>query len=83
MKVVYFDVENFEEDFLREKSAGYDFYLESNPLTELGKINPQYLDADVISVFTTSRVSRKVLEQFKNLKLIALRSVGFNHIDIC
>lgn len=82
MKVVYFDVENFEEDFLREKSAGYDFYLESNPLTELGKINPQYLDADVISVFTTSRVSRKVLEQFKNLKLIALRSVGFNHIDI-
>ena len=35
-----------------------------------------------ISVFTTSRVNKKVLEQFKNLKLIALRSVGFNHIDL-
>lgn len=82
MKVVYFDVESFEEDFLKEKNQGkYDFYLEYNPLNDETSIKSDYADAEVISVFTTSRVSAKVLEKFPNLKLITLRSVGFNHID--
>ena len=45
-------------------------------------VKDEYKNADIISVFTTSRVNKKVLEQFPNLKLIALRSVGFNHIDL-
>lgn len=82
MKIVYFDVENYEEEFLKENNGGkYTYFLEQNPLNDLSPIKKEYEDADIISVFTTSRVNKKVLEQFKNLKLIALRSVGFNHID--
>ncbi len=81
MKTVFFDVESFEEEFLKKAGNG-EFFLEPNPLNEITPINPEYKDADIISVFTTSRVSKKVLEQFPNLKLIALRSVGFNHIDL-
>lgn len=82
MKIVYFDVENYEEEFLKENNDGkYTYFLEQNPLNDLSPIKKEYEDADIISVFTTSRVNKKVLEQFKNLKLIALRSVGFNHID--
>ena len=81
MKTVYFDVETYEEEFLRENVQG-EFLLVSEPLNDLEGVKPEYTDADIISVFTTSRVNRKVLEQFKNLKLIALRSVGFNHIDL-
>ena len=33
-------------------------------------------------MFTTSRVTSNVLMQFPKLKLIALRSVGFNHVDL-
>lgn len=83
MKIVYFDVESYEENFLKEKNQGkYEYFLVHEPLNDLTTIKPEYADADIISVFTTSRVKRSVLEQFKNLKLIALRSVGFNHIDL-
>lgn len=82
MKIVYFDVEDYEKEFLIKANANYDFSLVHSPLNEMNKINPEYYNADIISVFTTSRVSAKVLEKFKNLKLIALRSVGVNHIDL-
>lgn len=82
MKIVYFDVEDYEINYLREKNEGvYEYYLEQCSLNDLSPVNPEYCDADVISVFTTSRVNRNVLEQFPNLKLITLRSVGYNHID--
>lgn len=83
MKIVYFDVENYEENFLKMNNDNkYMYFLEPKPLNDMTPIKDEYKDADIISVFTTSRVNKTVLEQFKNLKLIALRSVGFNHIDI-
>lgn len=83
MKIVYFDVENYEEEFLNNNNREkYEYYLDSNTLNDMLPVKDEYKDAEIISVFTSSRVNRKVLEQFKNLKLIALRSVGFNHIDI-
>ncbi len=87
MKIVYFDVESYEEEFLKNNNEGkfggkFTYYLVPNPLNDLTLVSEEYADADVISVFTTSRVTREVLQQFKNLKLIALRSVGFNHIDL-
>ena len=40
------------------------------------------IDADVLSVFVDSNVNSDVLEKIPNLKLIATRSTGFNHIDL-
>lgn len=83
MKIVYFDVENYEENFLKENNEGkFNYILDTQTLNDLTPVKDEYRDADIISVFTTSRVNKKVLEQFPNLKLIALRSVGFNHIDL-
>lgn len=81
MKVVFFDVEHYEEEYLHKQSGGR-YILVKDALNDLSPLNPEYADADVISVFTTSRVNAKVLKQFKKLKLIALRSVGFNHVDM-
>ena len=83
MKIVYFDVETYEKEFLIKENEGkHDYTLICEPLNDLKKLAPNLVDADIISVFTTSRVNKNVLKQFKNLKLISLRSVGFNHIDI-
>ena len=83
MKIVYFDVENYEIKFLKKNNESkYNYFLEPNSLNNITEINPEYLDADIISVFTSSQITKSVLEQFKNLKLIALRSVGYNHIDL-
>lgn len=82
MKLVYFDVATYEEEFFKEKNEGNDYILVKESLNDLEPIKQEYTNADIISVFTTSRVNKNVLKQFKNLKLITLRSVGFNHIDI-
>ncbi len=39
-------------------------------------------DAEVISVFVTSKVTRELMDAMPNLKLIACRSTGFNNVDL-
>lgn len=39
-------------------------------------------DAEIISPFITTQFTRAVIGQLPNLKLIATRSVGYDHIDI-
>lgn len=82
-KVIFYDVEDYEKDFLIRSCEGkFDYTLVSEPLNDLKPVAPEYRNAKIISCFTNSRVNEGVLRQFDELKLIALRSVGFNHIDI-
>lgn len=39
-------------------------------------------DADVISVFVTSRVDQTLMAMMPKLRLIACRSTGYNHVDV-
>ncbi len=90
MKILFFDVRANEEDALktgckgRNKTCGVDCWcrLIEERLDEKTVITDEMKEAEVISCFTFSRVSAEVLKKFPKLKLIALRSVGFNHIDI-
>lgn len=83
MKIIFFDVRNEEietlTNFCQDK---YDFKLIPEPLDDKTELTDEIKQADVISCFTFSRVSADILKQFPNLKLIALRCVGFDHIDI-
>lgn len=83
MKILFFDVRDNEieilTNFCKDK---YEFELLADPLDNKTIITEEMKQADVISCFTFSRVGANILKQLPNLKLIALRSVGFNHIDI-
>ena len=82
-KIIFFDVEDYEREFLLNNCQGsYDYVFVEEPLNNLKPLPDEYLDAGIISCFTNSRLSKDVLSQFRELKLIALRSVGFNHVDI-
>lgn len=82
-KIIYFDVEQDEYNYLKNKNDGnYEYFLIDKALNKLEKLPVEYRDADIISCFTTSRIDEIVLGQFSNLKLIALRSVGYNHVDL-
>ena len=82
-KIVYFDVEQDEYAYLKTENEGkYDYFLTDRCLNDLEEIPQEYKNASIISCFRTSRVGKEVLEKFSDLKLIALRSVGFNHIDL-
>ncbi|MCM1265341.1 MAG: hypothetical protein NC200_03995 [Candidatus Gastranaerophilales bacterium] len=65
------DIEDFEISFHRESLN------ESTLLTEEEKN-----ETAVLSVFINSRITEKVINQFKNLRVISTRSTGYNHIDL-
>lgn len=84
MKVAYFRYEEWEKDYLENheglKKIGAEITFFSGPLVPDSM--PEQKDFDVISVFVGSRVDAGVIERFPNLKLIATRSTGYDHIDL-
>lgn len=82
MKAIFFDVQPYEENFLKEntpKELEAVFLKDSlNPSFEVGE---DLKDAQIISVFTSSTLNDKVLEKFPNLKFVITRSVGYSHIN--
>lgn len=82
-KILFFDVADYEVEFLKKACEGkFEYQLIRESLNGLFIPTKEQEEAQIISCFTTSRVPNDILEKFKNLELIALRSVGFNHIDI-
>lgn len=82
-KILFFDTKENEVEFIKKAfDNNFDVKLFEEPLEDKTTITEEMQDATVISCFTFSRVDAEVLKKFPNLKLIALRSVGFNHIDI-
>src|SRR5574344_332228 len=82
-KIVFFDIEERELNILKpalEKNYECIFITES--IDDNFHVNKNIKNADIISCFTTSKLSSKTLSKFPNIKLIALRSVGFNNVDI-
>ena len=84
MKMLMFDFRESEKDFFhRNDFQDFDITFISEPLNEMSKLtDKQYTETDVISVFISSTLSEEVLKKFKNLRVIATRSTGYNHIDI-
>ncbi|HCM36547.1 MAG: hypothetical protein A3J30_02785 [Candidatus Wildermuthbacteria bacterium RIFCSPLOWO2_02_FULL_47_9c] len=80
MKIAFFELEGWEELIIKQELGPHEFYFSSEELTEL-KL-PAERNFDVISVFMDSRITKKTLEQFPNLKGIATRSTGYDHIDL-
>ena len=84
MKMLMFDFRDSEKSFFEHnKFPDFEITFIHEPLNELSKLTPeQYNDTDVISVFISSNVSEEVISRFKNLRVIATRSTGYNHIDV-
>lgn len=82
-KILFFDIRENEIDTIKNFCEGrFDYQLIPERLDDNAVITDEMAQAEIISCFTFSRVNADVLQKFPNLKLIALRSVGFNHIDI-
>ena len=84
MKMLMFDVRKTEKEILKQlnlKDIDITYFEESlNENTVL--TDEQYKETDIICVFIFSDLTKNVLSKFKNLRVIATRSTGFNHIDI-
>lgn len=80
MKIVFFEVENWEENYINSNLSGYNPVLTNEKLDETTIL--KYHEAEIISTFIYSKLNREVLEKLPNLKFIATRSTGFDHIDL-
>ena len=79
--IAFFETTKSEEHFLR-KRIGKDFSAQFFPAPIQEVPSGNLLKTDVLSVFIYSLVKKDLMKRLKNLKLIATRSTGFNHIDI-
>lgn len=80
--IAFFDTKDYEKDYFTKyfkDKCGLIFCPDS--LLENTLISEEMKNAEIISVFTSSRVTKKVIDKFPNIRLIATRSVGFSHID--
>jgi D-lactate dehydrogenase len=78
--IYFYDAAELDKRQLEEGMRGTDHqweYVEES--IDEKNINQE---AEVISVFVTSTVTREIIEQLPKLKLIACRSTGFNNIDL-
>lgn len=80
MNIHYFSGEQWEEEYVRAKFPGEDLTFHEGPLSA----HPELADPDatVLCVFIESRIGENELKRFPNVKLIATRSTGFDHIDL-
>ncbi len=83
--ILFFDVDDIFKEFVTNHpidGLNYVLFNESiNGIAE-SEIN-KYQDAEIISLFVHSEtLNNNRLDLFPNLKMIATRSTGFNHIDL-
>lgn len=79
-KIVFTELEGWEESYLKENLPGQELILLTRPF-EAGDM-ATLADADVLSPFIYTPIKQAELEKFSRLKFIATRSTGYDHIDV-
>ena len=80
MKIGFFETEDWEKTYLAKALASHQFVFNSKSLTV--ETTSDAMDCDALSTFIYSSLMGDVLAHFPNLKLIATRSTGYDHIDL-
>ena len=80
MKIAIFDVEHWECETFEPLKEEHEVVYEEGALD--AEAAEKHGDAEIISPFIYSDFSREVLDRFANLKFIATRSTGVDHIDM-
>jgi len=79
MNVAFFEVKDWEKAYLAERLPSDKVFFAPGILATPA---PELRGIQTLSVFIYSQVTREVLEALPELKFIATRSTGFDHIDL-
>jgi D-lactate dehydrogenase len=79
MKLGFFEAEGWEKEILEREFPDLEIYFTTERLTKENVKNFQ--DLDILSVFICSEIDKEIIDSLPNLKLIATRSTGYDHID--
>ena len=78
--ITFFEIEQWEKEYLTSFFPDYNLKFLKEKIQEV-EIQ-ELFSSSIISPFIYSKLSDEMLKKFPNLKLIATRSTGFDHIDI-
>ncbi len=80
MKIAFFELSKADQSSFLASFIGAEvvFFEEKLNADVVSKIQ----DVEVVSVFVDSMIDKNIIDALPNLKFIATRSTGFNHIDI-
>jgi len=80
MKIAFFELEGWEKEKIEKKLAGHELILSTEKL-DLDNVQ-KYQDIEILSIFICSELNKEFIDKLPNLKFIATRSTGFDHIDV-
>jgi len=80
MKIAFFDIPKRQQPFFLEALAGMEIVFYEDKLSMDRALMVK--DAEIICDFTSSLIKKDMIDVLPNLKLIATRSTGFDHIDV-
>ncbi|MBI2499039.1 hydroxyacid dehydrogenase [Candidatus Woesearchaeota archaeon] len=80
MKIAFFEIENWEKEFIKKELKNHKLTFFNDPITK--NKAKKIKDFDVIAIFIYSNITKDILNLLPKLKLIATMSTGIDHIDI-
>lgn len=80
MKIAYITPHEGEAELVTGLLAEHDVIFVDEPLFDTVPENIR--DAEVLSLFVNSKLTKEMLDTMPNLKVIALRSTGFDHVVV-
>jgi len=80
MKIAFFEIKDWERDYIKQRLKGHKLVFSKDPLTKENLDSVK--DAAAVSVFIYSKIDGKIIDRFKSLKAIVTRSTGFDHINL-
>lgn len=78
--IAFFEIGPWAKAYVKEHLPKNSIFFSPEELSEHSL--PKKRDFEILSVFVDSEITEKVLAKFPNLKFIAARSTGYDHIDI-
>ncbi len=79
---IFYEIKEYEKTFFEQELYDkFNLEFKEDELSPESELNFREENAEIISVFTGSRLTKETLLKFQNLKLILTRSVGYSHID--
>lgn len=79
MKIGFFGIEGWEENIVKERLKGHEVVFSTEKIG--GGDLPKQNDFEAISIFIDSEIGSGEIAHFPNLKFIATRSTGFDHMS--
>lgn len=79
MNILYLHKEEWEKEYISNKLSKYNLEFTKS----MQEVSDEKLkEIEVLSIFVCHSIQKEELDKMSNLKLIATRSTGFDHIDI-